>query len=290
MDSATPHASRDIAEGRPDGLLSRETPKGAPPPSESACSPPRAAPAALHSLSFLLPLLAAGFSVAVLMYCVQLSKMHGHIPTTIRTPPLSLAGIHAPEYFYFSSGFVAMSVLLVACEHLFFSALAPYLPLLSAEEEAELGLTSSRGTVRLGFLGLALTGVLPLQGWGSACSLAHVLASLAFFMCSIQYGFKMSHALCSPKLDALPVHYRNAPLLWYVKCGFLANCFLSFIPAQVLHPGGTPLKPHLGGQEAAEIDAGGFSQWWMVGSLILYFTCYSADIFILERSKKGCGK
>ena len=226
------------------------------------------------------PLFAASFSVAVILSSVALAKAHGHIPAAIRTPPISLAGIHAPEYYLFAPGFTLMALALAQCEAVFFTAFAAHLPLRGADAEVA-RLQSARGLARLGFAGLAAVGLVPLQGWGGAATLLHVLGSLAFFAFSLHHGHAMTSALASDALARHPLHRSRAPGLWWGKVALLCNGLLSALPAQLLHPGGTPTSPHPGGAEAAELDAGGFSQWWLVGSLIGYYTLFAGDLAVL---------
>jgi hypothetical protein len=150
-------------------------------------------------------------------------------------------------------------------------------------------LQSARGLARVGFAGLAAVGIVPLQGWGGAATLLHVLGSLAFFAFSLHHGHAVTSALASDALARHPLHRARAPGLWWGKVALLCNGLLSALPAQLLHPGGTPTSPHPGGAEAAELDAGGFSQWWLVGSLIGYYTLFAGDLAVLAAARGGCG-
>ena len=231
------------------------------------------------------PLFAAALSVAVILASVATAKAHGHIPASIRTPPISLAGIHAPEYWLFAPGFALMAGALAACEAVFHSRFAAHLPPpppRGAPAQPEVArLHSARALARLGFAGLAVVGVVPLQGWGGGATLLHVLGSAAFFAASLNHGHAVTSALASAALAAHPLHRARAPGLWWAKAALLCNGLLSALPAQLLHPGGTPASPHPGGAEAAELDAGGFAQWWLVGSLIGYYTLFAGDLAVL---------
>jgi hypothetical protein len=235
----------------------------------------------LQRLSPLLPLLSAAFAVLVIGRCVELAKLHAHVPPHVRFPPISLAGIEAPEYFTFAPGFVCIALLLAANERLFWAFFERHLAAPAAWGRQELALQQTRHVVRLGFLGLAVTGVVPLQGWGELATSAHLLGAMAFFMCSLRHGHVLITSLSSEALSYHPMHAERRPWLWRAKVAMLSNGFLSFLPAQLLHPGGTPQRPHLGGAEAAEIDRQGFSQWWLVGSLIGYYTLFAIDMHVL---------
>jgi hypothetical protein len=235
------------------------------------------------------PLASAAFSITIILCSVDLAKRSGHIHPSIRTPPISLAGIHAPEYYLFAPGFAAMALLLGLCEELWWRAFSARLPS-EGPERAALGLEGMRAQVRLGFFGLALVGVVPLQGWGGAGTLVHVGGSMAFFCCSLQHGYALCAALAAQCMAAHPLHSARAPWLWRAKAALLCNGFLSFVPAQLLHPGGTPQRPHAGGEEASELDRGGFGQWWLVGSLIGYFTLFSVDMWVMGGEGRGEGK
>ena len=243
-------------------------------------------PTLISRLSFLLPIFSALFAVVIISTCVALAKQHGHVPPFIRYPPISLAGIEPPEYALFASGFACISALLWACEALFWASFSPRLPPPSPALAA-LGLHPARWAARLGFLGLAVTGVVPLQGWGELATLAHVTGSLAFFAASLHHGYTFCVALSSAALAGHPLHSARRPWLWRAKAAMLANGFCSFLPAQLLHPGGSPVAPHAGGPEAAELDRGGFAQWWMVGSLVAYYSLFSVDLYLLAREGGG---
>lgn len=254
-------------------------------------------------LLVLLPPVAAVFSVSVIATCISLAKEHGHIPLYIRYPPISFAGIYSPEYYVFSAGFVGIALFLAIIEACFwskFSAHMPPLPLAEVaaaaapdaapadgastpeSERAALGLPFARLIARLGFFALAVTGVVPLQGWGGTATAVHQFASLIFFAGALYYGHTFSQALRSPCLADHPLHISRAPLLWGLKAFILLNAFLAFVPAQLLHPGGTPQNPHPGGAEAASIDTAGFGQWWTVGSIGGYFLFKAGDFFVLR--------
>jgi hypothetical protein len=257
----------------------------------SAQAPPRTAnfyhpEQSEASYTWVLPLLSAAYSIYVIHFLVEEAKRNGHISPFIRTPPISLAGIHAPEYYYFSAAFLSMAALLFHCEQEFWWRFSLHLPRSSPEVQA-LGLDSARSLVQLGFAGLGLTGPIPLQGWGVAGTLAHCAVSIAFFALSLNHGFVMVRALSADCLLQHPLHRRNAPWLWWAKAAALASSMASFLPAQLLHPGGTPQNPHAGGEEAADLDRGGFAQWWVVGSLVVYFALFSADMLALDRAREG---
>jgi hypothetical protein len=177
-----------------DNRIKQQIPVNAAPP-QSASSTTRLqnpSPASnVPQLAWLFPIASAIFAVAVIYYCIEMAKAAGHINPAVRTPPISLAGIHNPEYPYFALGFVAISFAIGVCEVLFWRAASPLLPPPSPALD-ELGLPWARTMLRLGLLGLSVCGVVPLQGYGGVATLVHVGGSMVFFMCSIQHGFAIT--------------------------------------------------------------------------------------------------
>jgi hypothetical protein len=222
--------------------------------------------------AWVLPIASAVFSVSVISFCVALAKASGHIPVKMLTPPISLAGIHAPEYMYFAVGFVIMAIAITACEELFWRAAVPWMPPLNSAKVMALGLPTARVVLRLALFGLALVGVVPLQGWGSLATVVHLGGSMAFFMGSLHHGFAITQAFASPCLKAHPLSATSSPMLWWAKNVALYSGLLSFFPSEILK--------YFAQVRDDELE--GFAQWWMVGSLICYFTLFAADLRILQ--------
>ena len=240
---------------------------------------------AASAFAVLLPPLSAAFAFAVISTCVSTAKALGHVPPGVAYPPISLAGIYAPEYYLFAPGFCAIALLLFVNENNFSRAFAAAPPAAPAAAEQLAALALARSVARAGFAGLAVTGVVPLQGWGEGASAAHGLGSLAFFASSLFHGYSTLNALAAEGLRGHPLHKARAPLLWHAKAAALLSCFCAFLPAQLLHPGGEDVFK-MGGAEAVELDRGGFAQWWLVASLVLYFTLFAGDIYVLKRGDK----
>ena len=157
-----------------------------------------------------------------------------------------------------------------------------------ADADAAGLLAGARWAARAACVGLLLTGVVPLQlppghALGDASTAVHSLGSLAYFVGSQWHAVSTLRALAAPgAAQALPLSLRAAPGLFAAKALAAASSVLSFLPAQLLHPGGTPLSPHPGGAEAAQLDSAGFSQWWVVGSLLAYWALSGVDFVLLS--------
>jgi hypothetical protein len=233
---------------------------------------------AVQLLAFLPPVVAV-LAFYTLREAVRLAHQHGHVPAEIATPPLSLAGIHAPEYYVFAGGLFAVALLLQCMEALHARVASPWLALASPPdgEAAESLSSTARWYFTAACCGLAVVGVVPLQGWGAVASLFHVGGSGVFFACTLAHGRAELSALASPELGYLPTSRANAPLLWWAQALVLGSGFLSFIPAQLLHPG----EKGVDGGEALDINRGGVSQWWLVGSLVVYLTLWGSTGFLL---------
>ena len=121
---------------------------------------------AASAFAVLLPPLSAAFAFAVISTCVSTAKALGHVPPGVAYPPISLAGIYAPEYYLFAPGFCAIALLLFVNENNFSRAFAAAPPAAPAAAEQLAALALARSVARAGFAGLAVTGVVPLQGWG----------------------------------------------------------------------------------------------------------------------------
>ena len=228
----------------------------------------------------LLPLLGAAVASASLATAVHLAVSAGHVPPGVTTPPLSLAGIQAPEYWLFASGLVSTAALLVVIEELHASALAPSLRAAAAAgadgAAAVAELEGMRFRARAAFVGLAILGAVPLEGWGGACSTAHSLASLAFFAGSLSHGFGVLPLLARPALARCALSRARAPVLWGAKAAALASALLAFLPAQWMHPQNAGAR-----SDAHDLNVAGATQWWTVGSLLVYFTLFAADFVLL---------
>ena len=243
-----------------------------------------------------LPPLGAALAVAVIAHSVELARASGHLPRSVRFPPISLAGIYLPEYAHFAAGFAALALILAACEELRARALAPHLLRaagLTAEARGQLA--GARYAARAACLGLLLTGVVPLQlppghPRGGLATATHALAALAFFTGSQVHALQTLRALASRGARTLPASLADAPALFALKAVAALSSVLSFLPAQYLHPGGSPTSPHPGGAEAAELDAAGFTQWWTVASLLSYYALMGADFVLLSRLPEGGGE
>jgi len=283
-------------------------------PSPPSPPPPRSSRRWLAALAPLPPV-AAGLAVPLIAHCIALARAHGHIPDALRFPPISLAGIHAPEYARFAAGFAALAALLALCEELRARALArPLARALAlaralrapaagagananadanADADACAGpLAAARWAARAACLGLLLTGVVPLQlpagdPRGEAATAVHGLASAAFFVGSQWHAVATLRALAAPAARALPVSLAAAPALFALRAAAALSSVLGFVPAQLLHPGGTRTSPHPGGPELAQLDAAGFAQWWAVGSLLFYWAIYGLDFVLLASEPSG---
>ena len=239
-----------------------------------------------------LPIVALFISSTSLVFTVHVSRSEKLFPPEIRYPPLSLAGIYEKNivhcYLIFAVVFVMISLQLLFIENLHWlllshtSALRPV-----GAREGRAILQTAHNYVRVGFLGLALTGLIPLQGWGGGATTVHSLSSLLFFFGSLAHGWMSLSAWAHPSTAAHPLSRKNSPFLWWCKGFLLFSGFLSFIPAQVLHPGGTPLHPHPLGPELADVERAGFGQWWFVGSLMLYYASMGFDFWVLRGAKEG---
>ncbi len=226
----------------------------------------------------LLPPAVAYLAFVALSESVRLARANGHVPAEISTPPLSLAGIHAPEYFYFAGGLFSVAALLQLMDALHARVAAPWLALAPPGGEAAAALASTaRWYLAAACAGLAVVGVVPLQGWGAAASLLHVSGSGVFFAFTLAHGRAALAALAAPELAFLPTSRANAPLLWWAQAVVLGSGFLSSIPAQLLHPG----ERGVDGGEALEVNRGGVAQWWLVASLVAYLTLWGAGQFWL---------
>jgi hypothetical protein len=227
----------------------------------------------------LLPPAVACLAFFTLSESVRLARAHGHLPPGITTPPLSLAGIHAPEYYVFAGGLLSVVLLLALMESLRARVAAPWLALAAARggAAAEALTATARGYFWFACAGLAAVGVVPLQGWGAAASLLHVGGSGVFFAFTLAHGRAVLSALSEPELGYLPTSRARAPALWWAQAAVLGSGFLSFIPAQLLHPG----ERGVDGGEALDINRGGVSQWWLVASLVAYLTLWGAGEFLL---------
>ena len=243
-----------------------------------------------------LPPLSARLAVPVIAHCIALAREHGHLPAAARYPPISLAGIHAPEYARFAAGFAVLAALLAFCEELRARALAPLLARALARAgavDAVAGpLAAARWAARAACLGLLLTGLVPLQlppgdPRGELATAVHSLASAAFFLGSQWHAVSTLRALAAPAARPLPVSLAAAPALFALRAAAALSSVLSFVPAQLLHPGGTRASPHPGGPELAQLDTAGFAQWWAVGSLLAYYGLFGADFVLLSTDELG---
>jgi hypothetical protein len=227
----------------------------------------------------LLPPLVACLAYYSLSESVRLAHLHGHVPPEISTPPLSLAGISAPEYYVFAGGLASVSVLLKLMEWLHARIAAPWLALAPPGCESVAGLVTSRFYFTLACAGLAVVGIVPLQGWGAGASLLHVSGSAVFFSFTLAHGRALLSALSTDELAYLPTSQARAPLLWWAKAAVMGSGFLSFIPAQLMHPG----EKGVDGGETLDINRGGVSQYWLVASLVVYLTLWGAgDLWLLS--------
>lgn len=256
-------------------------------------TPPPSSLATARTYGVYLPPLSLLLSLFLLSTSVHLSRASSLFPPPLTYPPLSLAGIYSPSlphcYLYFAFAFTTIALSLAYIEGLHWALLSHTHHVLKLKDTTAATaaattpspLHTAHTHVRYGFLGLALVGILPLQGWGELATTAHVLSSLLFFAASLSHGYTFLATLASPEYTPSPLSLHHSPSLWYTKAACLASGFLSFLPAQLLHPGGTPLHPHPGGAELADIDAAGFGQWWFVASLMLYYTSFAWDFAIL---------
>lgn len=263
-----------------DAVSSSVGPAPSPAVSRTRASP---APAPQLRAAHLLPPLAAVLATVSLSASVLLARAHGHIPAGVTTPPLSLAGIESPEYYFFSCGLATTSAALLAIEGLHTRALAPSLAAAATAggPGAASAVASLRGAsfyARSAFYALALIGILPLQGWGAVSTIVHLLSSTVFFFGSLTHGFTVLSALANPALAGCAVSLARAPGVWLLKAFALACALLSFGPAQLLHPGGAAIVD----QEAHDLNVGGASQWVLVGGILFYYVCVTFDFLILE--------
>jgi hypothetical protein len=134
--------------------------------------------------------------------------------------------------------------------------------------------------------GLLLQGVVPLQGAGATASLLHVAGANVFFACSLVHAYQMRAMLAETRPPPpLATARRRFRLGWLVKAACAASALVPFLPAALLHPGERRLDA-TGAVPLAEelaVERAGFSQWWMVCSLIAYYTSYALDLAQLAR-------
>ncbi len=294
------------------------------------------------------PVLAAMAAVPVLYACVSMAKAHGHIPEWLDTPPISLAGIHEPEATVYRTGFplitaalffLEIPVILLIRAGLQSAPISEVGPAVAADdgggETAGAG-GSSRGraaalqdreaalatleraslVARIAFAGLALQGVIPLQGMGDVAGLVHVMGANIFFLLSIYHGACVLWCTATLTADAagatsLPVSRSADTVGWWFRAFVLLSAFFPTLPAMVLHPGTGPVDVEAavassalvkeavasGGDVAAaqrqainhanhmrNMESAGFAQWWMVGAIVFYYALYSRDLWMMGRA------
>jgi len=268
------------------------------------------------------PIIATSLAVPILYTCITLAKQHGHIPEWLDTPPISLAGVHEPEATVYRIGFPLIMLALFLIELPVVTLLRAALssgpeeigtPPEDGEGRADVLTVLDRASLvaRIAFVGLGLQGVIPLQGWGTAATIVHVMSANVFFMLSIYHGacvlWCLSTRTAAEAGDALPVARARDTVAWYLRAAVLVAAFFPMGPAMILHPGTQPVDHDavaaaaaasgaagsLPGARSHALDAAehersmesaGFSQWWMVGSIITYYALYARDLYLLGRS------
>lgn len=297
------------------------------------------------------PVLAAMAAVPVLYTCVSMAKSYGHIPEWLDTPPISLAGIHEPEATVYRTGFPLITAALFFLEIPVIiliraglqSATIPETATaatadastITADDRADLAAAAADNAAaiqdretalstlerasmvaRIAFAGLALQGIIPLQGMGDLAGLVHVMGANVFFLLSIYHGACVLWCTATLTADAagptsLPVSRSADTVGWWFRGFVLVAAFFPTLPAMLLHPGTGPVDTaavmadsvHVqeamasGGDVAAaqqqainqanhmrNMESAGFAQWWMVGAIVFYYALYSRDLWMMGRA------
>jgi hypothetical protein len=271
------------------------------------------------------PVFAASVAIALIYGCITVAKEHGHIPQWLDTPPISLAGIHEPEVYAYKIGFPIITLLFLLLELPFTTMVRASLesaPELIEQAEGENEPKPDRKAVldvldraslvaRVAFVCLGVQGVVPLQGWGDVAGLVHVMGANVFFMTSIYHGacvlWCLGTDIATSVKGSLPIAYAVDSAGWYLRCLILAAAFFPTLPAMLLHPGTQAVDPDaLRSQILADaisdedamakaleqanyemrMETAGFSQWWMVGMIIAYYTLYARDLYMMGAANK----
>lgn len=132
---------------------------------------------------------------------------------------------------------------------------------------------------RIGFACLALQGIVPLQGWGETASLIHVMGANIFFCTSLYHAYKMLTFFASTKAIDLPLSRKRTPFIWLLKTICVVLALIPSLPAMILHPGSTVVDTTgaMPLDEELKLENAGFSQWWMVSSIVMYYVCFAFD-------------
>jgi hypothetical protein len=182
--------------------------------------------------------------------------------------------------------------------------------------------TRAAWTARIAFLCLAVQGVIPLKGWGDTAGGIHVMAANVFFLASVYHGscvmWVLSSTVASRAAEQgdLPTAKSVDPVGWYLRVAVLVAAFFPTYPAMILHPG-TRVRDHADilresvdvqaamasgdaqlqrqARQAAlneadylrNVENAGFSQWWLVGSIIVFYALYTRDLWLYRSAYRS---
>ena len=243
------------------------------------------------AISFLpLGILAFATTTIVAAYKVTFASgvldfQHGRVTT----PPISMLMFAGPGRIMGQIGFPAVSALFGFVGPTFFQHLSQAITYVNGSERRHTFLQwSLKGTSLIGFLCLAIVGIIPLQEdlelvikrqipirWDS---ILHQSAAGVFFFCGILHmGLWLALTMtCHP---TLPIHYTQSPKSFRLKllCFFL--CFFPLPTAFLLHPI-SPIRKKL---SLNSQDAGGITQYALVACVSTFFASYSCELWSLQQ-------
>lgn len=236
-----------------------------------------------------LPLGVLAFAVATIVAAYKATFAAGvldyqHRPVTC--PPISMLMFAGPGRRMGQIGFPSVSVLFNAVGWPFYGLLARVIA--STKQNHPLLLLGLKATSTIGFIGLAIVGLIPLQedlellmkrrvelGWDSV---VHQTAALVFFLGSIVHmGLWLWLAtVCHP---SLPIHRQRSPKSFALKATCFVLCFVPLPTAFLLHPI-SPLRKRL---ELNQNDAGGITQYALVACVSTFFASYASELWSVQQ-------
>ena len=213
-----------------------------------------------------------------------LDFQHGRVTT----PPISMLMFAGPGRLMGQIGFPAVSVLFGMVGPTFFQRLSQAITFADSQKRHTFLQWSLKGTSLIGFLCLAIVGIIPLQEdlelvikrqipirWDS---ILHQSAAGVFFFCGILHmGLWLALTMtCHP---TLPFHWTQSPKSFRLKvlCFFL--CFFPLPTAFLLHPI-SPIRKKL---SLNSQDAGGITQYALVACVSTFFTSYACELWSLQQ-------
>lgn len=207
-----------------------------------------------------------------------------HRPVTC--PPISMLMFAGPGRRMGQIGFPSVSVLFNAVGWPFYGLLTRVIA--STNKNHPILLFGLKATSTIGFIGLAIVGLIPLQEdlellmkrqvelrWDS---IVHQTAALVFFLSSILHmGLWLWLATtCHP---SLPIHRKQSPKSFRLKVACFILVFFPLPTAFLLHPI-SPLRKKL---ELNRNDAGGITQYALVACVSTFFASYSSELWSVQQ-------